>query len=113
MNGSLAIAVANNGKTLLDGRSPQEELETLLETMLAAEALPVTMLFYTEGVRWVVKDSPVLTKLQAIEAKGANVISCLDCLSACNLTNEVGVGTISDEETIMETLWAAGNVMVI
>lgn len=113
MDGSLTIAVANNGKVSFDGRSRQEELEALLETMLTADTLPVTMLFYTEGVRWVVRDSPVLAKLQAVESKGAKLVSCLDCLSSCDLASEVGVGTVSDEESIMETLWAAGNVMVI
>jgi hypothetical protein len=49
--------------------------------------LPAVICFYANGVQLVIKDSPVITSLKSLEAKGMHLILCSTCLNYYNLTD--------------------------
>jgi len=113
MNRSLAIAVAHDGLSQPGGDDQEFQLENLLHLLLNAETPPTKMLFYTEGVRWVTSDSPLLDLLRAVESRGVELVACRTCLRSAGLLGQVAVGKVSSQDGIIEAMHTADNVVVL
>jgi intracellular sulfur oxidation DsrE/DsrF family protein len=109
----LAIAVAHDG--IAQDREGQERvaLEDLINTLLEAENIPATLCFYTEGVRWLTDESPVLTQLQEIRKRGADIVACRACLAEAGLLDHVALGRLDSQDHIDDILRRAEHTMVI
>ncbi len=75
-------------------------------TMVEKEPLPKTVLFANSGVKLTVKGSPVLDHLQALAARGVEVLSCGTCLDYYQLKEQLAVGGITNMYTIMDEITA-------
>ena len=75
--------------------------------------LPAAICFYTEGVKLVVEESPVLETLKALEAKGVHLVLCSTCLNFYNLADQVRVGIVGGMGDIIEAQFKAGKVVSI
>jgi intracellular sulfur oxidation DsrE/DsrF family protein len=113
MNRSLAIAVAHDGLSQSNGNDQEFPLEALLHMLLNSEALPTRLLFYTEGVRWVTRESPLLDLLRAVEARGVELVACRTCLRSAGLLDQVAVGKVGSQDGIIEAMHTAENVVVL
>jgi hypothetical protein len=87
--------------------------EDLVHVLLESENLPVTLCFYTEGVRWLTLDSPVVEELKEIHKRGAEIIACRLCLSEAGLLDRVAVGRLDTQDHIDEILRHAEHTMVL
>lgn len=81
------------------------------ELLAAQESLPAAICFYTDGVKLVVEDSPVLEKLHALEARGVRLIVCSTCLDYFGLTGQVKVGIVGGMGDILEAQTRARKVI--
>jgi intracellular sulfur oxidation DsrE/DsrF family protein len=104
---SLAIVIGENG-SCSDG-----ELAELLQDLQVLEEPSVQLVFTTEGVSLVTRDSPVLAQLQALEAKGVPILACSTCLSYAGLRDQVAVGKVGSMTRIMEAMQSADQVAAI
>ena len=113
----LAIAVAHDGGTDAGVRRcnghEQVALEELVDVLLQSESIPATLCFYTEGVRWLTQDSPVLEELEEIRRRGAEIVVCRACLAAAGLLDTVAVGQLDTQDHIDEILRHAEHTMVL
>ncbi len=75
------------------------------------EQLPETVLMYNRGVKLAVEGSESLADLKLMEAQGVEILSCGTCLGHYQLTEELGVGSITNMYTIVEKLSQAGKVI--
>ncbi|PKM89685.1 MAG: sulfurtransferase-like selenium metabolism protein YedF [Firmicutes bacterium HGW-Firmicutes-12] len=73
--------------------------------------LPTHILFMHEGVKLVAEDTPVLSVLQNIVAKGVEIISCGTCLDYFNIKDQVKVGKIGNMYETKDILAGAGKVI--
>jgi selenium metabolism protein YedF len=73
--------------------------------------LPKTIVFMNTGVKLTVEGSPVLDKIKSLEKLGVEILICGTCLDYFHLKDKVGVGTVSNMFTILETLLSASNVV--
>ena len=62
----LAIAVAHDGIAPSSNGHGRPKFRELVDVLLQSEAIHATLCFYTEGVHWVTRESPVLGELQEI-----------------------------------------------
>ncbi len=86
-------------------------LEKYLKLILAANTLPNSICFYTEGVRCVGENSPLLPQLKALDARGVRLIVCNTCLNSLGVTAAVGiVGGMPD---IIEAQMSAKKVITL
>jgi intracellular sulfur oxidation DsrE/DsrF family protein len=76
-----------------------------------SELLSNAIAFYTDGVRCVTADSPVLEHLKAIEEKGVRLIVCSTCLEHLGL--EAAVGIIGGMPDIIEAQFSAEKVITL
>lgn len=100
------------------GQTADAELKILLArkflTLIAQAApLPSQICFYTEGVRLCVANSPVLTELRSLEAKGVELVLCSTCLDRFGLTDQVAVGVVGGMGDIITAIMQADNAITL
>ena len=91
----------------------QKLLATYLKLLDENNILPAAICFYTNGVRLVVADSPVLDVLKSLEAKGVRLILCSTCLNTFNLADQVRVGVVGGMPDIIEAQRCADKVITL
>ncbi len=77
------------------------------------EPLPAQICFYTDAVKLCVKGSPLLAELQALQAKGVELVLCSTCLETFGLTDQVAVGVIGGMGDIITAITNAGNAITL
>jgi intracellular sulfur oxidation DsrE/DsrF family protein len=75
--------------------------------------LPAAICFYTEGVKLVIDDSPVLGQLKALEGKGVHLIVCSTCLDYFNIKDRMQIGIVGGMSDIIEAQMKAEKVITI
>ena len=107
------ILVTRNGM----GDAEQALQHTLITTYFKLldenNILPAAICFYTNGVKLLVKDSPVIGSLRSLESKGVRLILCSTCLNYYNLTGQVQVGIVGGMTDIIEAQRRAAKVISI
>lgn len=109
----LAIAIAHDGLAQGQGSEEWIALEDLVRTLLEAENIPATLCFYTEGVRWLTRDSPILAQLEEIRRRGADIVACRACLAEAGLLDRLALGRLDTQDHIDEILRHAEHTMVV
>lgn len=90
-----------------------EMLEKFFHTLEKKTEKPRAICFYTEGVRCVVADSPLVLSLKLLEGMGVRLISCLTCLQRYGLEDRVAVGGTGGMDEIVGLLGGAGKVVTV
>ena len=107
------IIITNNGM----GKGPQDlQLKLIgkyLELLVLQNDLPAVICFYTEGVHLVTEGSPVIERLQVLEAKGVRLIICSTCLNYYDLAEKVKIGIVGGMGVILAAQWSAGKVITL
>jgi selenium metabolism protein YedF len=94
----------------------EEELGRLLITNFIKaikdlDVLPAKMVFYNNGVKLGVIESPVYEHLEEIENMGVSLLFCATCVNFYSLQDRVKIGTLSNMFEIAQVLASAGNVV--
>jgi len=99
------------------GEAPAELSQKLAGVFFSlldeSSVLPAKLLFYTDGVKLVCDGSPVLEQLQALEAKGVELIACSTCLNYFGLGDQVRIGIAGGMHDIIEALAQADKVISV
>ena len=109
----LAVAVAHDGVVQDRNGKDRMALEELIRVLLEANEIPATLCFYTEGVRWLTDDSPVVDQLREICRRGADVVACRDCMAEAGLLDRMAVGRLDTQDHIDEILRHAEHTLVL
>jgi len=107
------IMVTRNGMGDADPELQLKLVSTYFKLLDENNLLPAAICFYTNAVRLVVDESPVLASLKSLESKGVRLILCSTCLSYYNLTEKVQVGIVGGMTDIIESQRLAGKVISI
>jgi selenium metabolism protein YedF len=75
------------------------------------ERLPETVIMYNNGVKLAVEGSESLADLKLLEAQGVEILACGTCLNHYQLTEQLGVGSITNMYHIVEKLSEALKVI--
>lgn len=81
-------------------------IKSLLYTVANKEIAPKAVVMLNTGVKLACKDSVVLDSLEAITARGVDIVCCGTCLEFFNLKEFLAVGRIGNMYDIMEILSA-------
>lgn len=107
------IQITNNGMGKADESLQRILVGKYLELIQLNETLPNAICFYTDGVKLVVEDSPVLEQLKSLEEKGVRLIVCSTCLEYFNLSEKVQVGIVGGMTDIIEAQLKAEKVITL
>ena len=109
----LAIAVAHDGVAQCPDGQERVAFEDLVRTLLESANIPATLCFYTEGVRWLTDESPVLAQLQEIGNRGADIVACRACLAEAGMLDRLALGRLDTQDHIDEILRHAEHTVVV
>ena len=90
-----------------------EMLDKFLHTLETQPEKPKAICFYTEGVKLVVKGSPLVLPLQLLEGLGVQVIICGTCLAKYGLEDQVAVGHVGGMPAIVQAMAEAEKVITV
>lgn len=107
------ILITNDGLGQADTPLQHTLVGKYLELLLAGGDLPSAICFYTDGVKLVVKGSPVLAQLAALEQKGVRLVICSTCLAYFGLTESVQVGIVGGMGDILAAQTDAEKVVTL
>ena len=107
------IQITNDGMGKSDQALQHKLIAKYLELIQLNDNLPNAICFYTDGVKLVVKGSPALEQLQALEEKGVRLIACSTCLEYLKLTHKVKVGIVGGMTDIIEAQVKAKKVITL
>ncbi len=107
------VFVTRYGMGDADKELQQTLIATYFKLLYENKTLPGAICFYAEGVKLVVKGSPVIEILKKLEDKGVRLVLCSTCLSFFDLTDQVEVGIIGGMTDIIEAQFRADKVISI
>src|SRR5215208_3483550 len=96
------ILVTSNGMGKADEKLQLTLIGKYFDLLLQNGNLPAAICFYTEGVKLVCENSPVIEQLQTLESKGVRLIVCATCLNYFELQEKVQVGIVGGMGDILE-----------
>ncbi len=112
MNASkTVILVTNYGMGKSDETLQIKLLGKYLQLITEGDLLPNSICFYTDGVKCVAADSPILPQLKAIEKKGVRLIVCNTCLEHLGL--EASAGIVGGMPDIIEAQFSSDKVITL
>ncbi len=99
------------------GAGPAELGRRLIQTYLGLleleDRLPGTICFYTEGVKLVLEDSPVLEELRSLADRGVRLVVCGTCVQYFDVADRIGVGEVGSMKDIIAAQWDAAKVITV
>lgn len=110
---STILLITNNGMGKADEQLQLTLMGKYLELLSQNNELPNAICFYTEGVRLVCTDSPVLEQLRTLESKGVRLIVCSTCLNYYGLSDKVQIGIVGGMPDIIEAQTKAEKVITL
>ena len=90
-----------------------EMLDKFFHTLEKLPEKPTAILFYTEGVRCVVEDSPLVLGLKLLEGMGVRLVSCQTCLKYYGLDGKVAAGGTGGMDEIVRLMGEARKVITV
>lgn len=90
------------GRTLMKG---------FIYALTEIDQLPEKILLYNSGAKLSSQGSDSLEDLKLLESQGVEIITCGTCLDFYNLTEKLGVGTVTNMYSIVEILSAATKII--
>ena len=107
------ILITNNGIGKADEKLQQLLAGKYFELLAQNGSLPAAICFYTEGVKLVCEDSPVIAQLRGLESQGVRLIVCSTCLNYFGLTEKLHVGIVGGMGDIIEVQTKAEKVITL
>jgi len=107
------IQINQNGMGSGDKALASVLIKNYLKLIGEEHKLPRVIVFYNEGVKLVCKGSPVLSELQALEAKGLKLVACKTCLKHFELMDALQVGIAGTMMDIIELQKVADKVITL
>ena len=88
-------------------------LKKFLGTLVESGEVPTGIALLNSGVKLTCSGSPVLEELRELEARGANISSCVTCLKHFDLIDDVAVGIQGTMALYVQYMADADDVFVI
>ena len=113
--GKARLAVLVAGKTL--GREDKELGEVLIKgfmgTLSKLETPPAVLALMNEGVKLALPEASTCDHLKDLEKAGTRVLVCGTCTNHFGVTEQVGVGTVSNMFEILEAVTGADRILSV
>ncbi|NMB02789.1 MAG: sulfurtransferase-like selenium metabolism protein YedF [Firmicutes bacterium] len=86
-------------------------MKSFIYALTELEELPTKVLLYNGGVKLAIQGSDSLGDLQKLAQRGVEILSCGTCLSFYQLTEKLGVGSITNMYEIVQSQMEATNII--
>lgn len=105
------IQLTNYGMGTGDEELCLKLLTSYLTLITEADYLPKVITLYTEAVKLITTESPLLDLFRILEEKGVLLIACGTCLNHYGLWDQVEVGIVGGMTDIIEAQTKANKIV--
>jgi selenium metabolism protein YedF len=109
--GDFVIAFTSDKMGVGDEELGHLLLSNFIKAVKDLEVLPKKIVFYNNGVKLGITDSPVHEHLGEIEKMGVGLLFCATCVKYYSLEEEIKIGTLSNMFEIAQVLASASNII--
>ncbi len=88
-------------------------MKSFFYALAESDDLPRTVYFLNSGVKLTCQGSPVLERLERLQAAGVEIWSCGTCLDFYELKNQLAIGGISNMYSIVEGMQQADKTITL
>lgn len=113
LSSSTLIVINRDGMGYADTELRHKLITTYLTLLDENGVLPGAICFYADGVKLALEGSPVLERLQSLEAKGVRLILCKTCIDYFGVQDQMRVGLIGGMTDIVSAQGAADKVITL
>jgi hypothetical protein len=110
---SSVIMITSNGMSKAENGLSHKLLLNYLNLLIEENLLPNAILFYGEGVKTVVENSPFLESLDKLQQQNVKLIACKTCLNHYNLQDKLKVGSLGTMMDIVHYQWNVDKVITL
>ena len=107
----MVITSAGIGEGIADLGAKLTDL--IFKVLSDSDRLPGRIIFLNTGIFLTTEGSPVADKLNALEKKGTEIVSCITCLNYFNRMDDVIVGRPGDMKDTVDALLGYGKVVTL
>ena len=86
-------------------------MQGFLNKIVEVSPLPDKIIFYNNGIKLALKDSPVLPSLKALTKSGVQILICGTCADFFNVKDKIGCGEVSNMHDITFSLTHASHII--
>ena len=86
-------------------------MKGFIYSLTQLDSPPSSIILYNSGVKLAIANSKSLEDLKFLEDNGCEVVSCGTCLNHYELTNELGVGSVTNMYMIAEMLSSCSKII--
>lgn len=98
------IVIKNNKMGMGEDELGSILIQGFINTIKAVSPLPHKIIFYNNGVKLTLKDSPVIESLKELEKLGIKLLVCGTCADYFRIKDKIGCGSISNMYDILDSL---------
>ncbi len=110
---STSILITSNGMSNADQELSNTLLINYLKLLVDEDLIPNALLFYGEGVKTVIENSPFIDILSVLEKKGVNLIVCKTCLNFYGIVDKIKIGKVGTMADIIHYQWNVDKVITV
>lgn len=107
------VVVNHNGMGQSDTALTHKLAANYFRLLGQNDLLPTSICFYADGVKLLVKGSPVIAHLQTLQNKGVVLLACKTCLDFHGLLDQVVIGDVGSMEDIIDAQWNVERVITL
>ena len=87
-------------------------IRSFIHTVCQQGIRPDKIIFYNTGVKLTAKDSAVVDDLRQLAEAGSELLLCGTCVNYFGLSENIGVGIVSNMHDIAEIMCSAGRLVM-
>lgn len=108
--GNTVVVLSSDAMGSGDDELGRALMKSFIYALTELDRLPGKVLLYNSGVKLSVTGSDSLADLRKLEEQGVEILNCGTCLSFFSLTDQLGVGTITNMYEIVQCQMDARNI---
>jgi len=109
--GARVVTISSDSMGRGDEELGRVLLRNYLHTLTELEPRPDVLVFFNNGVRLAVLESPAVEDLRTLSHLGVKLLLCGTCVNTFGIKEDIGVGEISNMYAISETMLRAASVI--
>jgi len=109
--GKHIILIKNDKMGLGNDDLGQILMQGFINKIVEVSPLPDKIIFYNNGVKLTLKESPVLASLKTLTKSGVQILICGTCIDFFNVKDKIGSGEISNMHDIILSLTKTSHII--
>lgn len=111
LSGDTVVVLASDQMGSGDAELGRILMKSFVYALSELDQPPAKVLLYNSGVKLAAEGADTLADLRKLAERGVEILSCGTCLNYYGLTEQLGVGSVTNMYEILQSQMAAGRIV--